>query len=184
MKKNTDICPAEHAHMLDLKIRNLVHNPDRILSPYVNKGMSVLDLGCGPGFFTLTLSKLVGSEGQVVAADLQDEMLTIVKNKIANTEYEKIVKFHNAQKDSIGLNETFDFILVFYMLHEVPNQANFLKELYDILKNNGQILISEPKFHVSKKDFNASLDIMEKIGFIVSEKPSIFLSRSVILKKK
>ena len=44
--------------------------------------MTALDVGCGPGFFTLDMARLVGESGQVIAADLQEGMLQIVRDKI------------------------------------------------------------------------------------------------------
>lgn len=79
---NEDVCSYKRAGFFDSKIRKLFQNPNKILSPYIDKGMNVLDLGCGPGFFTLEMANLVGESGKVVAADLQEEMLVKVENKI------------------------------------------------------------------------------------------------------
>ena len=177
------VCGVEKAGALDLKIRKLFHNPRKILKPYIKEGMTVLDVGCGPGFFTIEMAKMLGSSGKVVAADLQDGMLQIVKKKIANTSMQNIIELHQCQSDKIGLVKEFDFILVFYMLHEVPSLTNFLKELYSLLKPEGRILIVEPKFHVSEDDFNDSKIELKNMGFKVVEEPKIFFSRSVIVKK-
>ena len=180
---NTDVCSHKMAGFFDSKIRKLFQNPEKILGPYINKGMTVLDLGCGPGFFTIEMGKLVGENGKVVGADLQKEMLSKVKNKIQDTELEDIIELHNTQKDSIGLREKFDFILLFYMLHEVPNQDKTLKELHNLLNNQGKILIVEPKGHVSKEDFEKSIRLMKQY-FKIFEGPKVFYSYSVILEKK
>ena len=50
--------------------------------------------------------------------------------------------------------DKFDFILAFYMVHEVPDQKKLFVELKSILKPNGKVYIIEPKFHVTKKMFN------------------------------
>ncbi len=65
------VCPAELAGSLDNRMRRLLQNPLKILRPYVQEGMTALDVGCGPGFFTLPMAQLVGSSGRVIAADLQ-----------------------------------------------------------------------------------------------------------------
>lgn len=179
---NTDVCSYKMAGFFDSKIRKLFQNPEKILSPYINKGMTVLDLGCGPGFFTIEMAKIVGETGKVVGADLQEEMLSKVKSKIQGTNLEDIIELHNTQKDSIGLNEKFDFILVFYMLHEVPNQDKTLKKLHDLLNNQGKLLIVEPKGHVSKKDFEKSISLMKQY-FKTFKGPKVFYSYSVILEK-
>lgn len=180
---NNHVCRPEEAGMLDSKIRKIFQNPEKILKPYISKGMKVLDIGCGPGFFTIEMVKLLEGSGNIIAADLQEEMLLKLKDKIKNTYFEERINFLKVEKDKIGLSDDFDFILVFYMLHEVPDQRKFLKELFTHLKSNGKILISEPKFHVTKKDFQKSIRIIEDVGFKIMESPAIFLSRSIIIEK-
>jgi len=177
------ICSVERAGALDLRFRKLLQNPQKILKPYIKEGTTVLDVGCGPGYFTIEMAKMLGSSGKVFAADLQDGMLEIVKKKVANTSLQSIIELHKCQNDKIGLTKEFDFILVFYMLHEVPNQTIFLKELHSLLKPDGKILIVEPKFHVSKNNFNNSMNTLKNIGFTIIEEPSIFFSRAVIISK-
>ena len=42
------------------------------------EGMTVLDVGCGMGFFSIGLAKLVGDKGCVIAADVQPKMLSVL----------------------------------------------------------------------------------------------------------
>lgn len=74
-KSNHRICPVERAGHLETRLRRWVQNPEKILSPYVKKGMTVLDMGAGPGFFSIPLARMVGETGHVVACDLQQGML-------------------------------------------------------------------------------------------------------------
>jgi ubiquinone/menaquinone biosynthesis C-methylase UbiE len=177
------VCSAEHAGALDIRIRKLLQNPQKILNPYIHEGMTAADLGCGPGFFTIEMAKMVGKTGKVTAIDLQEEMLQIVRKKVSGTDLQNTVKFHNCPADKIGLTETFDFILVFWMLHEVPDQSAFLQEIFLLLNPKGRVLICEPKFHVTAKDFSFSETTMMKCGFKIVEEPKIFFSRSVLLSK-
>jgi ubiquinone/menaquinone biosynthesis C-methylase UbiE len=178
------VCSVERAGALDAGIRKLVHNPHKILKPYVKEGMSAMDLGCGPGFFTIEMAKLVGKNGKVTAVDLQEGMLEIVRKKVTKTNLQDIVEFHKCPNDRIGLSKTFDFILVFYMLHEVPDQPSFLKEVFSLLKPDGKVLIVEPKFHVTKSDFDSSEEILKSIGFEIVEEPKVFISRAVLIRRK
>jgi len=180
-KKNR-ICPVEHAGVLDFNFRKLLQNPQKILRPYISEGMTVLDLGCGPGFFTMEMARLVGETGKVIAADLQQGMLEKVKKKIQNTVFANVIEFHQCLPDRVALSQKFDFILVFYMLHEVPDQLKFLRELKALLKPQGRILLVEPSFHVSQHEFLESIALMSQAGFAVAAQPKIFFSRSVALK--
>ena len=180
--KNKRVCPIERAGGLDNRVRRLLQNPQKILGNYVKEGMTALDLGCGPGFFSVEMAIMVGESGLVIATDLQEGMLQKLKNKIRGTEIEKRIKLHKCEEDKIGVSENVDFVLAFYMVHEVPDQKKFFEEIKSILKPNGKALIVEPKlFHVSKGAFKESIMKAKEIGLEPVEKPRIFLSRAVIL---
>ena len=69
------ICPWWLGPLLASPVRRLFYNPENLVSPYVDKGITVLDIGCGMGFFSLPLARLVGSTGKVVCVDLQEKMI-------------------------------------------------------------------------------------------------------------
>ena len=178
---NKRICPVEYSGGLDNSFRRLLQNPRKILKPYIHEGMTVLDLGCGPGFFSVEIAKMLKDSGKVFAADLQEGMLDRVRQKIRMTALEQRINLHKCQDDSIGVTEAVDFVLVFYMIHEVPNQDNLLRELKSILKPDGKIFIIEPKFHVSKKSFEGMINKIKDIGFEIVDRPKVFISRTVLL---
>lgn len=179
--KKHRVCPVEKAGVLDFAFRKLLQNPGRILRPHIKEGMTVLDLGCGPGFFTLEMARLVGSSGKVIAADLQQGMLGKLKAKIQNTHLAERIEFHQCLADRIGLAEKIDFILVFYMLHEVPDPGSFLREVRALLNPAGRVLLAEPKWHVSREEFLKAIIVMEQAGFTVLEQPKIRFSRTVLI---
>ncbi len=181
--ENRRICPVERAGSLDNRIRRWLQNPQKILGPYIEEGMTVLDLGCGPGFFSIDLARMVGKSGRVIASDLQEGMLRKLRNKIQGTELEERITLLKCEKNTIGAPGDVDFVLAFYMVHEVPNQEAFFGEIGSILKPNGQILVVEPPFHVSKKAFEATVGIARDAGFIEIERPKVILSKAVILQK-
>ena len=76
------VCPVERAGSLDSKLRKWFQNPSKILAPFIKEGMKVLDVGCGPGFFSIEIAKMVGKNGKVFSADLQEGMLQKLRNKI------------------------------------------------------------------------------------------------------
>lgn len=181
MDSSRRVCSAKLAGGLDNGIRRLVQNPGKILKPYIKNGMTVFDLGCGPGFFSVAAAELVGAAGQVIAADLQEEMLEIVRNKIRNTKYEARIKLHKCEESRIGFSGQVDFLLAIYMVHEVPNQETLFKEVKSILKPGGKALIVEPKFHVPKKAFEETEGIVKKCGFKIIDRPEVFVSRAIII---
>lgn len=181
--KEKHICPVERANGLDNFFRKLVQNPKKILKDYVKDGMTVLDVGCGPGFFSVGIADMVGASGKVIAVDLQQGMLDKIKNKIEGTEIENIIELYKCEEDRIGISTKVDLILAFYMVHEVPDQDKFLKEMYSILKPDGNFFIVEPAFHVSKKAFEETVNRAYAIGFSQVKRPGMVLSRAVVLKK-
>ena len=181
---NSRTCPVGLAGGLDNSIRRFLQNPEKILKPFISKGMTVLDLGCGPGFFSLEIANLLQNTGKVIAADLQEGMLEKVRNKITGTEFEQRIEIHKCGNSQIGISEQVDFILAFYMVHEVLNQDLLFKELKSILKPGGRLYIIEPWFHVTKKAFEVMIGKIGSIGFEVIESPKVFFSRTVLLKIK
>jgi ubiquinone/menaquinone biosynthesis C-methylase UbiE len=176
------VCPVELANSLDSKIRRWLQNPQKILSPYVKEGMKALDVGCGPGFFSVELAKMVGANGKVYAADLQEGMLQKLKNKIRGTSLEKIIQPIKCEKDDIVVPEKVDFILAFYMVHEVPDKDRLFATLKNFLNEKGEFLIVEPKlFHVSKKEFAFTISKAEAVGFKSAEGPKLPFSFSSVL---
>ncbi|MDD5774075.1 MAG: methyltransferase domain-containing protein, partial [bacterium] len=88
------VFPAERSGTLDNKLRRWMQDPKKILSPYVKEGMTVLDIGCGPGFFSIDIARMVGKSGRVIASDLQEEMLQKLRDKIQGTELEERITLH------------------------------------------------------------------------------------------
>lgn len=177
------ICPVERAGILDNRIRRWLQYPQKILRPYIEEGMTVLDLGCGPGFFSIDIARMVGKSGRVIASDLQEGMLQKLRDKIQGTELEERITLHKCEENKIGLSEDIDFILAFYMVHEIPNQEEFFNEIKSILKPNRQVFIVEPPFNVSKTAFEETITKARDAGFTPVERPKVLLSKTVLLKK-
>jgi len=182
MKDNNRVCPVERPGSLDNKLRKWLQSPVKILKPYIKEGMTVIDIGCGPGFFTIPLAELVGKNGKVIAADLQDGMLQKILRNINGTELEKRIDLHKCEQNKIGITEKADFILAFYVVHEIPDQENFFKEIKSLLNKDGMIFIVEPNFHVTKKSFEEMKRKAESSGLKLQGGNKLFLSRTVLLR--
>ena len=178
------VCPIELANSLDNKIRRYLQNPQKIVKPFINEGMRVLDIGCGPGFFSIELAKMIGSSGKVFAVDLQEGMLQKIRDKIKSTELEERITLIKSEQDKFTVPEKVDFILAFYMVHEVPDKNKLFMDLINVLDDKGQFLLVEPKlFHVSKKEFSATLKMAVNAGFKINKGPKLIFSFSAILNK-
>lgn len=177
------VCPAGLAGALAAGPRKWLQSPERILSPYVREGMTVLDVGCGPGFFTLPLARMVGPAGKVVAVDLQDAMLQKLSANLRGTGLEERVQIVKCDSGDLRIPGGIDLALAFYMVHEVPDQERFFRQLRAALKPDAAVLLVEPKlFHVSREEFQATAALAGKTGFQVQPGPRLRFSWSAVLR--
>lgn len=63
--RDTHVCPWWLCFTFDNVFRKLFHDPEKILSPYVNEGDTALDIGPGMGYFSIPLARLVGSKARL-----------------------------------------------------------------------------------------------------------------------
>ena len=118
--------------------------PDHLLRELgLGEGDVMADIGCGPGFFTLPAARIVGTDGRVFAADIQGEMLSTVKSR-ATEEGLANVRVVKTSDTEIPLPaESCDFVLMAFVLHEVPQRARFLHRAARLLKHGGRLAILE-----------------------------------------
>lgn len=176
--------PIEQANLLDCRFRLWFHNPRKLLKKLIRPSMTVLDLGCGTGYFTLEAARLLNNNGKVIAADVQQGMLDILKQKLKNSELGGIIEIHKCQEDRLNLSEKVDFILAFYAFHEMKYIDNIISDLTKIVKPETKVFIAEQIIHVPKPIFNTIIDKLKNKGFEICERPSISLSRAAIMKLK
>jgi ubiquinone/menaquinone biosynthesis C-methylase UbiE len=106
-------------------------------------GDSVADIGCGPGFFTLPAAEIVGSDGLVVAADIQGEMLTTVRVRAAEQGLSNVRLVKTSETEVPLPPRSFDLVLAAFVLDEVPRHATFLRKLARLLKPDGRLAVLE-----------------------------------------
>jgi 2-polyprenyl-3-methyl-5-hydroxy-6-metoxy-1,4-benzoquinol methylase len=180
MPHNHEVFPAWRSWVLDNVFRKLYHNPKKILQGLIKPGDTAADIGCGPGFFTITMAHMAGQGGTVMACDLQDEMLGKVRKKAEKQEIRNIV-YIKSEKDKVNISGKLDFALCFYIVHEVPDSLAFFKEIAEHMKKGGKVLFAEPGFAVDDAEFNTSIENAKKAGFEVTEQQKIPGSKAVLL---
>jgi ubiquinone/menaquinone biosynthesis C-methylase UbiE len=182
--RNKHVCPRWLCFTFDNIFRELLHDPYKILRPYIKEGDTVLDVGPGIGYFTIPMAHLVGNRGRVIVADVQNKMLLAIKERAKRAGVLPRVNLHLASADSLGVKTKVDFILAFWMVHEVLDKEQFFSEAHFLLKKNGKFLMVEPKFHVSRKKFVRTLDYARKAGFTIKNSPYVSLSRAALFINK
>ena len=179
-------CPWWFGYFLLAPMRRLAQRPSRILGPFVRPGMVVVEPGCGMGFFTLDLARMVGPRGRVVAIDLQQKMLAGLRRRAARAGLEGAIDIRLAQPDRLGIDDLtaqVDFVLAFYLVHELQRPDAFFGEIAVALKADGAVLVVEPPLHVSRAAFEASLAVAERSGLRLASRPRIGPNKVALLTK-
>lgn len=178
------VCPFWIGYLLASPLRRWAYDPDRLLSPHVRAGMTVLDVGCAMGFFSLPLARLAGPGGRVVCVDVQERMLRTLAKRAARAGLSERLELRACAPDTLGLADragAFDFALAFAVVHEVPSPERLFAELRQVLKPRARLLLAEPAGHIGPAAFAGELDAARGQGFTVLETPSVRRSRAALL---
>ena len=175
------VCPWWGGYFIDNRLRRLVHNPERVLAPFLRPGMTVMDFGCGMGMFSIAMARLVGVAGRVVAIDLQQRMLDVLQKRAAKAGVADRIQTHRAPADSIGIDVRVDFALAFYSAHEVPDPQRLFREIHGCLRSEAKLLLVEPVGHVTAARFQDMLILAEQAGLTIAERPDVRWSRAAAL---
>jgi ubiquinone/menaquinone biosynthesis C-methylase UbiE len=173
-------CPWWFGYTFDNPLRRRVHDPAVILGDLVRPGDTVVDIGCGLGFFTLALARLVGAQGTVIAVDVQRAMLERARRRAERRGLAGRIRFHECAADRLGVTGPVDFVLAFWMVHEVRHPAAFLAEVRSMLRPGGRFLLAEPKVHVPPARFARTVERAREAGFALGASPSVRFSRAVL----
>ncbi|MBM4134298.1 MAG: methyltransferase domain-containing protein [Nitrospira sp.] len=128
-------------------------------------GMTVLDLGCGPGRLTVPAAQRVGPAGRVVSVDLQAGMLARAKEKaraadLSNIEFVQA----GAGEGKLG-RDRFDRALLVTVLGEIPDRPGALKEIFDALKPGGILSVTETLFDPHYQSRQTVARLAAEVGF-------------------
>lgn len=157
--------------MHDNPILRKIRDPYKILKKIgVKENMVVLDVGSGPGFYTIPASKIVGPKGKVYALDIYEESYNIInkKKKLNNIEF----LLRDARNTSLPDNSV-DFIIMFGIIHNLDFLLELKNEMKRILKSNGCIAIE--KTPIVKK--SSILKIMNQDFILLNSFKSILIFR-------
>lgn len=185
--RHHEVFSAERAGHLDSRWRRFLYRPDRLAERYVNPGDRVLDFGCGPGFFTREFARRVGENGCVIAADLQEEMLSIVRDKLGQEDLLARVTTHRCAPDSLLFGPehdgTIDIAFAIFVVHEVPDPARLFREISALLVPGGRLFFSDPPFITSGREFENYLGLAADAGLAVAGRSWFFVNRAALLVK-
>ena len=181
--RRTHVCPWWLAYTFDNPLRRLFDPPQKALGPYLSPGMTVLDVGCGFGHFSIGAARLVGPSGHVTAADLQPEMLAKTMARAKKLGLDAVIEPWRCEPDRIGWTGQADFAVAGNVLHETPDLAAFLSELLTLLKPGGILYVTEPGLHVNRRAFAREQETAERAGFKVEKLPGVLPARRALFRK-
>lgn len=139
----------------------------------VRKGQKVLDLAGGTGDLTAKFSRLVGDDGLVVLADINDSMLKVGREKLQNKGLFKNIEYVQANAEALPFQDNyFDCITISFGLRNVTNKDQALRSMWRVLKPGGRLLIlefSKPEYALLNKAYDLySFTVLPVMGKIVA----------------
>ena len=180
------VCPAWAGPLLCCPLRRLFERPETLLGDHVKPGMTVLEPGCGMGYFTLPIARMTGPDGRIVAVDLQPKMIEGLNRRARRAGLLDRIEAVACADGDLGLAArpgVVDVAVVIHVLHEVRDRPRFLEQLYDALRPGGRLLLLEPKGHVSRRALDAELALSERTGFRPVGEPAHRRSHGALLEK-
>lgn len=135
----------------------------------VRKGNSVLDVAGGTGDLTAKFSRLVGPEGRVVLADINDSMIAVGRDKLTDLGVVDNIEYVQANAESLPFEDnSFDVVSIAFGLRNVTDKEAALRSMLRVLKPGGRLLVlefSHPENPLLQKAYDTySFSILPKLG--------------------
>ena len=132
----------------------------------LKEGMTVADVGCGNGYHSLVMAKLVGDRGKVLCVDIQQKMLDLLKQRAKKENISNYELIKGKYTDPMLPKGKVDLILLVDAYHEFTDPGNMLKKMRESLSGNGVLVLvefrSEDKSVPIKEDHKMSKAQIEK----------------------
>jgi ubiquinone/menaquinone biosynthesis C-methylase UbiE len=152
--------------MHDNPMLPLLKNPYKSLETAGLKlGQKVLEVGCGPGFFTIPAAKIVGTSGIVYAIDVNPRAVKRVEAKMRKSGIDNIKPILGNAANSGLPDSSIDLAFIFGLRYIAGGLGNLISEMHRIM-NVGAIL----SFEITTGSDEKLIEEMERAGFVKTEK--------------
>lgn len=136
--------------------------------------MKVLDLAGGTGDLTAKFSHLVGDNGEVVLADINDSMLKVGRTKLRDRGIVNNVSYVQANAEALPFPDNhFDIITIAFGLRNVTDKDAALRSMNRVLKPGGKLLVlefSKPQHKIMRKIYDLySFKVLPKMGELITK---------------
>ena len=157
-------CPASLAWIVNNPLRRCYMRP--VLAWVgIQPGERVLELGPGPGAFTVAAARQVGPDGHLIAIDIQPKMIEQVQQRVQDSGLTNIETHVAGAYDIPCPDGSIDRAFLISVLPEIPDQSRALAELHRVLRPNGVLSITaeftDPDYLFTKE----TVRLLEKNGF-------------------
>lgn len=145
----------------------------------VRRGQRVLDLAGGTGDLAAKFSRMVGEQGLVVLADINDSMLKMGREKLRDRGIVGNINYVQANAEALPFPDNyFDCITISFGLRNVTDKDKALRSMFRVLKPDGRLLVlefSKPLLAPLSKAYDAySFHVLPKIGELVVKDPDSY----------
>jgi ubiquinone/menaquinone biosynthesis C-methylase UbiE len=168
-------------------IRYLFETPARLMKGYVNQGMTVLDVGCGEGYYSLGMAQSVGPNGRVIAVDTQTEVLAALRRKAREAGLFERIETRLCSGQDLGIRDLsgeIDFALAVYVVHHATDVDSLMSDVERALRPGGKLLVVEPRHHASAAERESTETAAQIAGLVPVAYPRLKRDWAVILRKQ
>lgn len=172
--------------LLSKPLRYFLEKPERLLKRYIERGKTVLDVGCGEGLYSLGMARLVGTRGRVIAVDLHPEAIAALIKRAGQARVLTRIESRVCTDQDLGIDDLtgqVDFALAVYVIHHATDAEHLMNNVYRVLKPGGTFLIMEPRHHASATECEAIRTMARNAGFTISEHPRLWRDWAVLFVK-
>ena len=139
----------------------------------IRPGQKVLDLAGGTGDLTARFSRIVGEQGEVILADINDSMLKVGRNKLRDKGLVGNIHYVQANAEALPFPDNyFDLITIGFGLRNVTHKEQALASMFRVLKPGGRLLVlefSKPTNAVMSKLYDLySFHLLPRMGKLVA----------------
>ena len=178
------VFPYQMAFTLLLPFRNLFLSPKTLIERLdLNRNHTVLEIGPGPGYFSLAVAKAL-SQGVLYLFDIQQEMLNYARQRLERRSQSNVQYYQASGANFPFEDNVFDRIFLVTVLGDVENRETYIREMARTLKNDGFVSVSELKGDPDRLTENELTALFQAAGFECCRKYETFWGLTINYKKK
>ncbi|MBN1232557.1 MAG: class I SAM-dependent methyltransferase [Candidatus Coatesbacteria bacterium] len=152
------------------KIRDILFPRKRILNEVgISEGMQIIEFGCGPGSYTIPLSRLVGEQGKIYAVDRNPIALETTSEKLTKNKINNVTLIKTECRIDLA-DSCIDIVLLYDVFHLLEKPAEVLSEFHRLLKPEGILSVND--HHMKNEEITQKITESGFFDFVRLEKYS------------